>query len=125
MSKTIKVVAPRDLMKGEEFDYELPTPERKPRGQLAGLALKDMTDVQLKREIINASSVLYKAKQRNADPKTIEANQARVDAAKAEKESRAPAKVEATKTEDKKEDKKTVKTSAAPTDISKEAMAEL
>lgn len=91
MGKIIKVVAPKDLMKGEEFEFELPTPERKPRGQLAGIALKDMTDEQLKREIINANSVLYKAKQRKADPKVIEANQIRVDAAKAEKASRIPA----------------------------------
>lgn len=114
MSKTIKVVAPRDLMKGEEFDFELPTPERKPRGQLAGLSLKEMSDEQLKREIINAGSVLYKAKQRNADSKTIEANQARLDAAKAEKESRVPAKVETAPATEK-----------APADASKEAMAEL
>ena len=44
-----------------------------------------MTDEQLKREIINANSVLYKAKQRGASEETIAANQARVDAAKAEK----------------------------------------
>lgn len=50
------------------------------RGQLAGLSLEDMTDEQLKREKINASSVLYKAKQRNAEQSTIDNNQARVDA---------------------------------------------
>lgn len=62
---------------------------KKPRGQLAGIALADMTDDQLKREIINASSVLYKSKQRGASEELIAANQARLDAAKAEKAARA------------------------------------
>lgn len=60
------------------------------RGQLAGLALEDMDDEQLKREIINSKSVLYKAQQRGASPETIEKNQARVDAAMAEKAKRTP-----------------------------------
>lgn len=60
------------------------------RGQLAGLALEDMTDEQLKREIINAKSVLYKATQRGAAEETINKNQARVDAAMAEKAKRTP-----------------------------------
>ena len=56
-----------------------------------------MTDEQLKRELINANSVLYKAKQRGAAEETIAANQARVDAAKAEKAKRAgtPTEIEA------------------------------
>ena len=57
----------------------------KKRGMLAGIVLEDMTDEQLKRELINANSVLYKAKQRGAVAETIAANQARVDAALAEK----------------------------------------
>ena len=72
---------------GEEFEVEK---VKKPRGQLAGIALEDMTDEQLKREIINANSVLYKAKQRGASEEVIAANQARVEAAKAEKAKRAP-----------------------------------
>jgi hypothetical protein len=72
------------------FEVEAPAPVKKPRGQLAGIALADMTDEQLKREIINANSVLYKAKQRGASEEVIAANQARVDAAKAEKAKRAP-----------------------------------
>jgi hypothetical protein len=60
------------------------------RGQLAGLTVDQMSDEQLKREIINANSVLYKAKQRNAAAETIEKNQARVDAALAEKAKRQP-----------------------------------
>jgi hypothetical protein len=75
---------------GDTFsiEVEVPVAEKKPRGQLAGIALVDMTDDQLKREIINANSVLYKAKQRGASEETIAANQARVDAAQAEKAKR-------------------------------------
>lgn len=75
---------------GDTFTVEIEAPakEKKQRGQLAGIALEDMTDEQLKREIINANSVLYKAKQRGASEETIAANQARVDAAQAEKAKR-------------------------------------
>ena len=73
------------------FEVEAPIAEKKPRGQLAGIAIEDMTDEQLKREIINASSVLYKSKQRGASDELIAKNQARVDAAKAEKAKRQPA----------------------------------
>lgn len=88
---TVEVEAPKNLKAGEKFtiEVEIPKPKRKPRGQLAGIALVDMTDEQLKREIINAKSVLYKAKQRGAAEETIAANQARVDAALAEKAKRA------------------------------------
>lgn len=85
---------------GDTFkvEVEMPAVEKKPRGQLAGIALADMSDEQLKRELINANSVLYKATQRGAVAETIAANQARVDAAKAEKEKREGAKVKATAT---------------------------
>lgn len=73
----------------KELSTRKPAGQR--RGQLAGISLEEMTDEQLKREIINANSVLYKAKQRNASPETIEKNQARVDAAQAEKAKRQPA----------------------------------
>ena len=87
----VEVTVPKGMMAGDTFTVEVEAPiaERKPRGQLAGIALVDMTDEQLKREIINANSVLYKAKQRGAAEATIAANQARVDAAKAEKDKRA------------------------------------
>lgn len=95
----VEVTVPEGLSAGDKFtiEVEAPTPEKKPRGQLAGIALEDMTDEQLKRELINANSVLYKAKQRGASEETIAANQARVDAAKAEKAKRAgtPAESEA------------------------------
>lgn len=101
MAKTfeVEVTVPEGLSAGDKFtiEVEAPVPEKKPRGQLAGIALEDMTDEQLKREITNANSVLYKAKQRGASEETIAANQARVDAAKAEKAKRAgtPAESEA------------------------------
>lgn len=86
----IEVIVPEGMTAGDKFtvEVEVPAVEKKPRGQLAGIALEDMTDEQLKRELINANSVLYKAKQRGASEETIAANQARVDAAKAEKAKR-------------------------------------
>lgn len=86
----VEVVVPEGLKEGDKFtvQVEVPVKEKKPRGQLAGLALEEMSDEQLKREIINANSVLYKAKQRGASEETIAANQARVDAAHAEKAKR-------------------------------------
>lgn len=101
MAKTfeVEVTVPEGMSAGDKFTIEVEAPkaEKKPRGQLAGIALEDMTDEQLKRELINANSVLYKAKQRGASEETIAANQARVDAAKAEKAKRAgtPAESEA------------------------------
>lgn len=92
MGKTfeIEVTVPEGKVAGDTFtvEVEAPTMPKKPRGQLAGIALEDMTDEQLKREIINANSVLYKAKQRGAGEETIAANEARVEAAKAEKAKR-------------------------------------
>jgi hypothetical protein len=61
------------------------------RGQLAGLTVEEMSDEQLKREVINSNSVLYKAKQRGASAETIAKNQDRVDAVQAEKAKRTPA----------------------------------
>lgn len=92
----IEVTVPEGLTAGDTFtvEVEMPAVEKKPRGQLAGIALEEMTDEQLKRELINANSVLYKAKQRGASDETIAANQARVDAAKAEKAKRAGTKEE-------------------------------
>lgn len=97
MAKTfdVEVTVPEGLQAGDTFTVTVEVPTvSKQRGQLAGIALEDMTDEQLKREIINANSVLYKAKQRGASEETIAANQARVDAAKAEKAKRVPVTVE-------------------------------
>lgn len=91
MAKSFEVTCPHC---GQTYEVEVPVSEKR-RGQLYGIALEDMTDEQLKREIINAGSVLYKAKQRGAAEETIAANQARLDAAKAEKAKRHPAPAEA------------------------------
>lgn len=86
----VEVTVPEGLSAGDTFkvEVEVPAPVKKARGQLAGIALEDMTDEQLKRELVNANSVLYKAKQRGASEEIIASNQARVDAAKAEKAKR-------------------------------------
>ena len=111
--KTFEVVCPHC---NGTFEVEMPEKVKKPRGQLAGIALEDMTDEQLKRELINANSVLYKAKQRGASEETIAANAARVEAAKAEK---APKKTtrrrSAAKTTAKKTTRKTTKKTASKT----------
>jgi len=95
---TVELTVPEGLVAGDVFtaEIEMPAPVKKPRGQLAGLTLEEMTDEQLKREIINSKSVLYKATQRGAAAETIAANQARVDAALAEKAKRAPVVAQAT-----------------------------
>lgn len=77
MSKMLQVVCPHC---GQELEVEMPAKEKAPRGALAGIALEDMTMEQLKREKINAGSVLYKAQKRGAAEETIAANQARFDA---------------------------------------------
>jgi len=92
MNFTVEVEVPTGKKAGDVFEIEVqaPTPVKQPRGQLAGIALEDMTKDQLAREIINAKSVLYKATQRGAAQETIDRNQARVDAALAEKAKRNP-----------------------------------
>ena len=97
----VEVTVPEGLSAGDTFTITVEAPKKvtAPRGQLAGIALEDMTDEQLKREIINAGSVLYKATKRGADAEIITKNQARLDAAKAEKAKRHPV-VEATEVSD-------------------------
>lgn len=82
----------QDVVQEEEVVQTPKTFER--RGKLAGLTVGEMSDEQLKRELINSKSVLYKAKKRNAPEATIAFNQKRVDAAEAEKAKRAPAPAE-------------------------------
>ena len=95
---SIEVTVPEGLKEGDTFVVTVEAPEvpKQKRGMLAGVELAEMTDEQLKRELINAKSVLYKAVQRGASEETIAANQARVDAAIAEKNTRKPVAVEAT-----------------------------
>lgn len=75
----------------KEIAFEAPAVQR--RGQLAGISVEDMTDEQLKRELVNAKSVLYKAEKRGASAETILANKARVEAAEAVRDARKAAKV--------------------------------
>lgn len=81
----VKFVADHDIQAGEEvtFDYEVPKSER--RGAVAGIALEEMTDDQLKIEYRNANSVYYKTNKAGRDAtKALE----RLDACKAEMEKR-------------------------------------
>ena len=99
MSKfEVTVTVPEGLVAGDTFTIEVEAPAKVKgaRGKLAGIALQDMTDDQLKVELINSKSVLYKATQRKAAQETIDANQARVDAALAEKALRTPVVIKAT-----------------------------
>lgn len=93
MAKTfeVEVTVPEGMVAGDTFvvGVEAPKAEPKQRGQLAGIAIGDMSDVQLKRELINAKSVHYKAVQRDASAELIAKHVARVNAALAEKASRA------------------------------------
>jgi hypothetical protein len=81
----VDVTVPEGLTAGDSFTITVEAPElpKRERSILNGITLDDMTEDQLKKEIINAKSVLYKARKREADPDTIAANQARVDAAEA------------------------------------------
>lgn len=62
------------------FEVEIPAAQR--RGVLVGIALEDMTIEQLKREKVNAHSVLYKGIKRNCSPELVARNQARLNAVK-------------------------------------------
>lgn len=87
----VEVTVPEGLSAGDVFKIVVEAPElpKRERGVLNGIALEDMTDEQLKREITNSKSVLYKATKREADQEVIDRAQARVDAAVAEKDKRA------------------------------------
>lgn len=82
----VEVAVPEGLQAGDLFEVEVETPAaiRKPRGQLAGMTVQEMSVDQLKREKINASSVLYKATKRGAPDEILAVHQARLDAVKAE-----------------------------------------
>ncbi len=59
---TLTVVAPRDLMEGEEFEVtvELPKKQPKERGKLAGIPFEELTLEQLKTLLTNKKSSLAK-----------------------------------------------------------------
>jgi hypothetical protein len=61
MSKlTVEVIVPEGLKPGDKFQVEIETPtvEKKPRGQLAGLTLEQMTIEQLKREVLELEAAV-------------------------------------------------------------------
>ncbi|MNG92703.1 hypothetical protein D3C79_516440 [compost metagenome] len=57
----------------------------KNRGTLAGVSVSEMNLEQIKQELRNANSVLYKAKKRGASAELIAQHEERVEAAKARK----------------------------------------
>jgi hypothetical protein len=85
MPRTMEVMCPG--CKGV-FEVEIPKATKTPREPKVVIPVEEMTDEQLKKECINANSVLYKAKQRGASEEVIAAAQARADKAAAERASR-------------------------------------
>ena len=78
----VNVTVPEGFTAGDTFMIEVEVPGGR-RAQREVKPLEEMTKDELKREIINAGSVLYKAQKRGAAEEIIAKNQARVDAAKA------------------------------------------
>lgn len=87
----VEITVPEGCKAGDTFKVIVEAPEvtRKERGSLSGISLAEMTDEQVRRELVNAKSVLYKAQKKEAALEIIEAAEARVNAALAEKNSRA------------------------------------
>ena len=89
VKETIKVVCPHCQQEIEvEIERPMHTGTVGRRGKLQGLKLEEMSDDQLKVEIVNSKSVLYKAKKRGAASDIITKNEDRVNAAEAEKAKR-------------------------------------
>lgn len=88
----VEVTVPEGLKAGDTFNVmvEAPVLPSRMKSSLAGIALVDMTNEELKRELVNSKSVLYKAVKRNAAAELIAAATARVAAAEAEKATRVP-----------------------------------
>lgn len=78
----VNVTVPEGFKPGDTFMIEVEVPGGR-RAQREVKPIEEMTKEELKREIINAGSVLYKAQKRGADEEIIAKNQARLDAAKA------------------------------------------
>lgn len=60
------------------FEVEIPAAQK--RGVLVGVSLEEMTVEQLKREKVNANSVLYKGIKRGCGPELVARNTARLNA---------------------------------------------
>lgn len=86
----INVTVPEGMQPGDTFQIEVTTPELPTQKRIINnKPVEEMTDEELKREIINANSVYYKAKQKTDDESVLEPKLARLEAAKAEREKRA------------------------------------
>lgn len=78
----VNVTVPEGFQPGDTFMIEVEIPGgRRVKHDIK--PIDEMTKEELKREIINAGSVLYKAKKRGAAEEIIKNNQERLDAAKA------------------------------------------
>ena len=71
----IEVEVPHGLQAGDKFviDVEQPLVPKVKKTRLANIPLEQMTVEQLKRELINARSMLYKAQARGDEKKLVEA----------------------------------------------------
>lgn len=78
----VNVTVPEGFAPGDTFVIEVEVPSARGR-QRTVKPIDEMSQEELKREIINAGSVLYKAQKRGADEDIIERNKARLEAAKA------------------------------------------
>lgn len=78
----VNVTVPEGFKPGDTFMIEVEIPGSR-RAQRDVKPIEEMTKEELKREIINAGSVLYKAQKRGAAEEIIQKNQERLDAAKA------------------------------------------
>lgn len=78
----VNVTVPEGFQPGDTFMIEVEIPGGR-RAQREVKPIEEMTKEELKREIINAGSVLYKAQKRGAAEEIIQKNQERLDAAKA------------------------------------------
>lgn len=85
----VNVTVPEGFAPGDTFVIEVEVPAGRGRTRNTK-PIKEMTREELKREIINAGSVLYKAQKRGADEEVIARNQERLDAAKALMEEKFP-----------------------------------
>lgn len=78
----VNVTVPEGFQPGDTFMIEVEIPGGR-RAKHDNKPIDEMTKEELKREIINAGSVLYKAKKRGAAEEIIQNNQGRLDAARA------------------------------------------
>lgn len=78
----VNVTVPEGFQPGDTFMIEVEIPGGR-RAKHDSKPIDEMTKEELKREIINAGSVLYKAKKRGAAEEIIQKSQERLDTAKA------------------------------------------